>query len=118
MTCFDSYLRHPRSYQKKPPTLYFWCKQKGGENMATVVGISESNFTTKEGTEVSGMRIFLTEKIAPERGEGVSVDSVFVSKAKYEALEASLSVGDEVIVYYNKYGRVQNIVLSNAMIDY
>ena len=83
--------------------------------MSLVVGLQNSTFTTKDGKEISGTRIFLTEKIPADRGQGVSVDSIFLSKEKADAMALNLAVGDDIEVFYNKYGRVQEVRKSDEV---
>ncbi len=86
--------------------------------MSMIVGLQNTEFTTKDGHVICGTKVFLTEKIPEDRGAGVATDSIFISKAKSDALSFPLAVGDEILVYYNKYGRIQDIKREDVEIDY
>lgn len=67
-----------------------------------VTGIEHCNFTNKEGKEVSFDRVTLLSDIHPQKGEGQAADVVNVGQDK----TIGLSIGDDVEVLYNKYGKV------------
>ena len=67
-----------------------------------VTGIEHCIFQNKEGKDVSFDRVTLLSDIRPELGEGQAAEVVNVGQDK----TAGLSIGDEVEVLYNKYGKV------------
>lgn len=67
-----------------------------------VTGIEHCKFTNKEGQEITFDRVTLLEDIPFSRGEGRSAVVVNCSPDKAEGL----SLGEEVEVLYNRYGKV------------
>lgn len=67
-----------------------------------VTGIEHCSFTNKEGKDVTFDRVTLLSDIPERRGEGQTAEVVNVGCEK----TAGLSIGDEVEVLYNKYGKV------------
>lgn len=67
-----------------------------------VTGIEHCSFTNKEGKEVTFERVTLLSDIPEKRGEGQAAEVVNVGSDKI----VGLSIGDEVEVLYNKYGKV------------
>ena len=85
--------------------------------MATIVGLSRTSFTGQDGTPVEGKNFFVTEPIDPKRGEGVSAERFFLSRAKLAALDFSPEVGQVVDVLYNRFGRVTSLSLVDPVVD-
>lgn len=85
--------------------------------MATIVGLSRTSFTGQDGTPVEGKTFFVTEPIDPKRGEGVSAERFFLSRAKLAALDFSPEVGQVVDVLYNRFGRVTSLSLVDPVVD-
>lgn len=80
--------------------------------MAKIIGIIRTKFQAKDtGTTVEGQTIHVTESIASERGVGEAADHFFLSKAKLAALGFTPAVGQEVEVFYNRYGKVTSLKL-------
>ena len=77
----------------------------------TVIGFKRSDFTSKDGKEVHGIRLFLT---APQAGNGKDVDglsceSVYFTDEKLARNAYTPRVGDEVSISYNRYHKPENI---------
>ena len=85
--------------------------------MATIVGLSRTSFTGQDGTPVEVKTFFVTEPIDPKRGEGVSAERFFLSRAKLAALDFSPEVGQVVDVLYNRFGRVTSLSLVDPVVD-
>lgn len=85
--------------------------------MATIVGISRTAFTGQDGTPVEGKTFFVTEAIDPKRGEGVSAERFFLSRAKLAALDFSPALGMEVEILYNRFGKVASLSLVDPVVD-
>lgn len=86
--------------------------------MARIIGKELKSFTTKDGLHIEGATIYVT--IPLTKGEGVAGDSFFMSQAKLDALDFTPAVGQEVDVFYNKFGKVAKLVLlddATASID-
>lgn len=68
-----------------------------------IIGIRPSSFTGEDKTQISGKNIYFTYPL--ETGEGLGADRVFLSDIKLNQSAYQPKVGDEVNVFYNKYGR-------------
>lgn len=89
--------------------------------MAKIVGKMVSSFKGSDGTQVEGIRFFITEKMDPRRGEGVTAERVFLSNKKLALLDFTPEVGNEVQVFYNRFGKVDSMRLvdiSESEIDF
>lgn len=71
-------------------------------NGAQVIGIKEVNFKAQDGKEVSGLTIYIMYRLA--NVEGCAAERIFVSFDRLSGVEPK--VGDNVNVYYNRYGKV------------
>lgn len=71
----------------------------------TVIGIEKVNYTNKSGVVVEGLRIHLT--FEKKNCDGLAVETVYMS---YD-LGAGLSVGNEIELYYNKFGRPVHVAI-------
>lgn len=78
----------------------------------TIIGYERADFSTKDGTKVTGVHVYVGRPAAPTLGEGSVVERVYVSDRKIEAcgLDLSKAIGKEVQIYYNRYGKVASIV--------
>lgn len=85
-----------------------------------VIGIEDVNFTGADGKEVKGVRIHVTEPL--QHGVGESGDKFFLSKEKLSKLGFALEVGQVITPLYNRWGKVETLVLENeggdSVIDY
>lgn len=77
----------------------------------TVIGYKESKFKGEDGTEITGMNIYCSYPIN-KGGEGVACERLYVTDAKLERCGYVPSVGDSVVVQYNKFGKVASIELA------
>lgn len=74
----------------------------------TIVGIKDTRFTNKEtGEVISGQSIHF--EYDDEHVEGVAVDRCFLSEKK--KLSPRPHVPVEATLFYNKYGKVDEIVV-------
>lgn len=71
--------------------------------MAKIVGIRPSSFTGNDGKDVSGRNIYLTFPL--EKGEGLGTDRVFITDSKLAGWTYKPTVGDEINLEYNRYGK-------------
>lgn len=75
-----------------------------------VLGVESVSYVSKKtGHPVSGTRLHLS---GPKKGcDGVAVESCF---CRSDAFQDGIPVpGDEVRVFYNRYGNVDSVVLDN-----
>ena len=75
----------------------------------TLVGYKKQSFKGKDGTQVSGTTLYLLEDERPDV-EGNATDKVFVTDRKLGDYTPSL--GDDLLVVYNRYGKVASVVLN------
>lgn len=72
----------------------------------TIVGIKAVDFDTKEGQHMKGVKLFVTGE--DDKVEGLMTDSFFLSYEKFSNLD-QYHVGDEIVIYYNRYGKVDSL---------
>lgn len=77
--------------------------------MPKVIGTRPTEFNTSDGTRVKGLTVFTTEPIDPAKGRGESADRFFLSAAKLAKLNFTPTVGMNITLLFNKYGKVQTI---------
>ena len=71
-----------------------------------IIGLKRSKFTPKDSDqEISGYTLYLTEE--REDVQGYAADRVFVSDKKLGPYQPA--VGDEVRIYYNRWGKVDEV---------
>ena len=77
-----------------------------------IIGYSRNDFQAKNGQEITGYSVYIATDIDPRRGEGLSVEKVYLSDAKIarEHIQLSELLNRNVRVYYNRYGRVDSIM--------
>ena len=75
-----------------------------------VIGFAERNFTSKDtGAFIEGMYIFVT--FENSRTTGLASDRLYVSCNRLEQFGYSPSVGDDIEIQYNRYGKISGIRL-------
>lgn len=74
-----------------------------------IVGYKNVSFKAKDGTEISGVSLFLTEPVDPGTGVGESTDKVFLSSAKLTRLGFRPVLGMRVKFLFDRYGKVAEI---------
>ena len=77
-----------------------------------VIGIRKTSFKGDKGDTVSGMNVYVSYPIDEDKGSGVAADRLFFTMDKLVSCKYSPSVGDEVAVEYNKYGKPAAIRLA------
>ena len=73
-----------------------------------VIGYFQKSFKADDGKSISGVNIFLSYPIT-KNGMGEGVDRVFVSDQRLANSGYYPSIGDEVTVLYNRFGKVESI---------
>ena len=81
-----------------------------------VVGVEGVNFTAKDGTEISGVSVYYTEHLDPDRGDGLFAGKLFFSAAKLAALNYSPAVGQVIQVLYDRFGKVKRVAVVDSLI--
>lgn len=85
--------------------------------MYKVVGTINTAFTAKDGKDVVGMTVHVTEPIDSKRGHGVETDHFFLSENKLRDLDFTPAVGQSIEAYYNKYGKIGTLKLISPADD-
>lgn len=73
----------------------------------SVVGISKVNFTGNDGNAVTGTNLFVLCDLP--YGEGRKSDKLFISDRLKTQLSYFPSVGDDIMVDFNRWGKVSNV---------
>lgn len=79
-------------------------------NDMKVIGFRKSSFKGNDGTEVSGVNLYLTDKC--EKGEGLSCDRIYVMDKILATCGYTPKLNDEVIIEYNRWGKCSGIRLA------
>jgi len=74
-----------------------------------VIGFTRNSFVGRDGNNINGINLYVSHPIV-NNGEGVSVENIYLSDAKLSRCGYSPKIGDEVQVYFNRYGKVEMIV--------
>lgn len=73
-----------------------------------VIGWQKNEFTPKGETEpVRGFNIFVTEERSNVEGE--AADRLYISEKRARKCGFNPRLGDEIVVSYNRWGKVQSI---------
>lgn len=78
-----------------------------------LVGYQRADFTTKDGIEVNGWNVYLSSPIDPENGKGVACERIYLTtrKAEVAGIELAMMVNKDVEIFYNRYGKVEKLLL-------
>lgn len=78
-----------------------------------IIGFRAMSFQTKDNPPVliSGSSIYITEPI--ENGVGLSAEKIFLSSDKLNAMSFKLSIGLDIPINYNRWGKVTSLTLIN-----
>lgn len=79
--------------------------------MSQIIGITDTSFKAKDGTQIDGKTIYITEPISDKRGTGLLADHFFLSTKRFTALPFTPAVGQNITVFYNKFGTVATVQL-------
>lgn len=75
-----------------------------------VIGFSERSFTAKDtGALIEGMYIFVTYESKSTTGS--ACDRFFISRQRLDACDYTPSLGDDIELLYNRYGKISGIRL-------
>ncbi len=77
-----------------------------------IVGYRRADFAGEDGKNVTGNNIYIATEINPSYGVGVSVERSYLTdrKCEREGIDLAALIGQEVKVYYNRYGKIDSIV--------
>lgn len=81
--------------------------------MSRIIGIRNMAFTGKDGTPVEGKSLYVTDPIDPKQGKGDSADKIFLSASKLASLDFTPEPGQEIAIFYNKYGKPATLKLDD-----
>ena len=79
--------------------------------MRKLLGFKNGDFTSKDGKQIEGFNLFVAVEIKNTLGMGCEVERIYLSKVKIEKFDIDLEdlLGKEIIVVYNKYGKIDEI---------
>lgn len=73
-----------------------------------LIGIQRVDYTNKNGYHILGYKLHTSTPAKSNDSIGEITDAVFVSDQVYSACD-HMSVGDEISIAYNKYGKVSAV---------
>lgn len=73
-----------------------------------IVGIRNVDFTAQDGNRIVGVSLYCSYGIT-KNGAGCAVDKIFVSENKLREVMYLPEVGDDIVVNYNRFGKVESI---------
>jgi len=77
-----------------------------------IIGLKPTSFTGSDGKLVSGITIYLTEK--QKDVDGLSTDRIFLTNERVNNLPFTLSIGLDIVIYYNRFGKVASVALEEV----
>ncbi len=80
-----------------------------------LVGFERHNFRLREtGVEVTGYNLYVSHSIPNERGKGIAAERMYLSDRRItdNGINLDAMIGKELVISYNRYGKVQNITLA------
>lgn len=80
-----------------------------------LIGIEDIDYNKKDGTHVSGKKIYVTRPI--KNGSGDMAEEVYVSERMLRELKITFQIGQMLNIFYDSKGRLEEISLSDQ-IDY
>lgn len=83
--------------------------------MSKVIGIVRNDFKLKDGTQITGVNVFLSDPIDPAKGKGVMTDKVYLSDHKISNNHIDLDAiyGKNVCPRYNRFGKIEDLEVVN-----
>lgn len=81
--------------------------------MSKIVGFARADFTTKDGTEITGYSVYIEEPVTGNDCSGVKTDRFFLTDNKVKKMNVDLYalVDKEVNILYNRYGKPEQITV-------
>lgn len=73
-----------------------------------LIGIQRVDYTNKSGIHILGYRLHTSTMAETDDSIGEITDAVFVSDQVFACCD-QLTVGDEISIAYNKYGKVSAV---------
>lgn len=75
----------------------------------TIIGIRPSEFKGDDGSIIKGKNFYMT--YALEKGEGQGAERVYLTDAKLQEMGFTPSVGDNVQLFFNRWGKCSGMEL-------
>lgn len=81
-----------------------------------IIGYQRADFEGEDGKQVKGNSVYIATAINPHFGAGVRVERLYLtdSKCEREGINLAALLDQEIKVYYNRYGKIDSIVLADA----
>lgn len=76
----------------------------------TVIGYRKTGFDTKDGKHIDGYNIYCAYPL--DKGEGDGAERLFMTVDKLLGCGYNPTVGDNIVVRYNRYGKPDSIELA------
>jgi|GEM_PF-815440 len=79
-----------------------------------LIGFERADFKIRAtGEEVTGMQLYLARSITPDKGEGSAVERVYLTDRKLATnnFDPMSALGKDVVLYYNRWGKIERITL-------
>lgn len=73
-----------------------------------IEGIRDVSFVADDGNKIEGKSIFCSYEIT-KNGSGRAFEKIFLSKNKLARLDFDLTIGSEIGVTYNRFGKVDTV---------
>ena len=88
---------------------------KGGYIMK-IIGYQRADFAGEDGKQIKGNNIYIATEINPHCGAGIRVERSYLTdnKCEREGIDLAALLDQEIKVYYNRYGKIDSIVLADA----
>lgn len=83
-----------------------------------ITGISNIDFTDKNGKRVKGVRVHGTQPFEDGQGEGQEAVSEFISEQRLKRDGINLSIGMSIKLNYTKKGRLTDIQVLDTLGDF
>lgn len=81
-----------------------------------IIGYQRADFMGEDGKQVTGNNIYIATEINPRYGAGVRVERSYLTdgKCEREGIDLAALLNQEIKVYYNRYGKIDSIVLAEV----
>ena len=76
-----------------------------------MIGFKDVNFHTKEGQHIIGFKIYYNYELSGEDGYGLGCESVFCAQHKIVGNLHPDSIGNQIDIRYNRFGKVDKIII-------
>lgn len=81
-----------------------------------IIGYRRADFSGSDGKKVTGNNVYVATDIDSRYGAGMSVERLYLSdgKCERENIDLAALIDREIKVYYNRFGKIDSIVLADT----